>query len=106
MNMEEKKPLNVSDDIKTIIITKLILIKLIENYSFEKVVDTLIKREKEENELFQVVNVIKQKSKMDEITNIIFELKKLYKKEEDKKEEKKENEDNDNKEKNDLSTNI
>ena len=104
--MEEKKPLNVSDDIKTIIITKLILIKLIENYSFEKVVDTLIKREKEENELFQVVNVIKQKSKMDEITNIIFELKKLYKKPEDKKEEKKENEDNDNREKNDLSTNI
>ena len=104
--MEEKKPLNVSDDIKTIIITKLILIKLIENYSFEKVVDTLIKREKEENELFQVVNVIKQKSKMDEITNIIFELKKLYKKPEDKKEEKKENEDNDNKEKNDLITNI
>ena len=104
--MEEKKPLNVADDIKTIIITKLILIKLIENYSFEKVVDTLIKREKEENELFQVVNVIKQKSKMDEITNIIFELKKLYKKPEDKKEEKKENEDNDNREKNDLSTNI
>ena len=72
----------------------MILIKLIENYSFDKVVDTLIKREKEENELFQVVNVIKQKNKMDEITNIIFELKKFYKNPEDKKEETKENESN------------
>ena len=71
----------------------MILIKLIENYSFEKVVDTLIKREKEENELFQVVNVIKQKNKMDEITNIIFELKN-YMKYQDKKEETKENKSN------------
>ena len=71
----------------------MILIKLIENYSFEKVVDTLIKREKEENELFQVVNVIKKKNKMDEITNIIFELKN-YMKYQDKKEETKENKSN------------
>ena len=89
--MEDKKPLNVSDDIKTELITKMILIKLIENYSFSKVVDIIIKREKEENELAQVINIIKQKNDMSKLTKIIFDLEDLYKITEenfDKKEEK------------------
>ena len=75
--MEEKKPLNVPDDIKIEIITKLILIKLIENFSYEKVIDNLYKREKDESELYQVISVIKQKINMSKLTNIMFDLEEL-----------------------------
>ena len=75
--MEEKKPLNVPDDIKIEIITKLILIKLIENFSYEKVIDNLYKREKDESELYQVISVIKQKINISKLTNIMFDLEEL-----------------------------
>ena len=78
--MEEKEFQNLTDEMKTLLIAKMIMIQLIENFSYRNVLDAIYncnKKEREKNELDKVITVLKQKTNLHDLTNIIFELKYL-----------------------------
>ena len=78
--MEEKEFQNLTDEMKTLLIAKMIMIQLIENFSYRNVLDSIYncnKKEREKNELDKVITVLKQKTNLHDLTNIIFELKYL-----------------------------
>ena len=78
--MDEKEFLNISTEERTLLITKMIMIRLIENFSFDNVIDTIYNTNKDEkNELDQTINILIEKTNFFDLTNIIFDLKDLYK---------------------------
>ena len=78
--MDEKESLNISKEQKTLLITKMIMMRLIENFSFDNVIDTIYNNNKDEkNELDQTISILIEKTNLFDLTNIIFDLKDLYK---------------------------
>ena len=54
--------------------------RLIENFSFDNVIDTIYNNNKDEkNELDQTISILIEKTNLFDLTNIIFDLKDLYK---------------------------